>query len=203
MPHPGATCIELVEMIAGIEGKLQSRNAQGAVIKVGGVSFHVQMPSSTLSTLGNIGNTVSLYTSMQVREDSITLYGFATAEELDTFRILLSVTGIGPKVALSVLSAMNPGQLALAISSGNADMLCHIPGVGKKTASRLLLELKDKIAGIAVGTSTPEGNELTAALLGLGYSPSEVTSAIAALPASPELTIEEKIRLALQHFSGR
>ena len=190
-------------MIAGIEGKLQSRNAQGAVIKVGGVSFHVQMPSSTLSTLGNIGSTVSLHTSMQVREDSITLYGFATAEELDTFRILLSVTGIGPKVALSVLSAMNPGQLALAISSGNADMLCHIPGVGKKTAGRLLLELKDKIEGIAMGASAPEGNELTAALLSLGYSPSEVTSAISALPSSPGLTIEEKIRLALQHFSGR
>ena len=190
-------------MIAGIEGKLQSRNAYGCVIKVGGVSFHIQTPSSTLSTLGNTGDTVALYTSMQVREDSIALYGFTTAEELDTFRILLSVTGVGPKVALSVLSAMNPGQLALAISSGNADMLCHIPGVGKKTAGRLLLELKDKIAGIAIGTPAAEGNELSAALLGLGYSPSEVTSAISALPASPELTIEEKIRLALQHLSGR
>jgi Holliday junction DNA helicase RuvA len=140
---------------------------------------------------------------LQLREDSIALYGFSTAEELDTFRILLTVTGVGPKVALSVLSAMNPGQLALAISSGNADMLCHIPGVGKKTAGRLLLELKDKIEGIAMGASAPEGNELTAALLSLGYSPSEVTSAISALPSSPGLTIEEKIRLALQHFSGR
>jgi holliday junction DNA helicase RuvA len=190
-------------MIAGIEGKLQSRNAQGAVIKVGGVSFYVQMPSSTQSTLGNIGNTVSLYTNMQVREDSITLYGFATAEEEETFRILLTVTGVGPKVALSVLSAMNPGQLALAISSGNADMLCHIPGVGKKTASRLLLELKDKIQGITVGAATPDGNELTSALLSLGYSPSEVTAAIAALPNKPDMPLEEKIRLALQHFSGR
>ena len=190
-------------MIAGIEGKLQSRNTSGAVIKVSGVSFHIQMPSSTLSALGKIGSTVSLYTSMQVREDNISLYGFATEEELETFRILLTVTGVGPKVALSVLSAMNPGQLALAISSGNADMLCHIPGVGKKTASRLLLELKDKIEGIAMGAPTPEGNELTAALLGLGYSPSEVTSAIASLPASADMPLEEKIRLALQHFSSR
>ena len=190
-------------MITGIEGKLQSRSATGAVIKVGGISLAVQMPSSTLGALGNIGDKVQVFTHLQLREDSIALYGFATSEELDTFRILLSVTGVGPKVALSVLSAMNPGQLALAISSGNADMLCHIPGVGKKTAGRLLLELKDKIDGIAMGTSAPEGNELTAALLSLGYSPSEVTSAIAALPASPGLTIEEKIRLALQHFSGR
>ncbi len=190
-------------MITGIEGKLQTKTANGAIIKVGGISLAVQMPASALSTLGNIGDKVQIFTHLQLREDSIALYGFATAEELDTFRILLSITGVGPKVALSVLSAMNPGQLALAISSGNADMLCHIPGVGKKTASRLLLELKDKIAGIAVGTPTTEGNELTAALLGLGYSPSEVTSAISALPNSPGLTIEDKIRLALQHFSGR
>ena len=190
-------------MITGIEGKLQSRSANRAVIKVGGISLAVQMPASALSMLGNIGDKVQIFTHLQLREDSIALYGFATAEELDTFRILLTVTGVGPKVAISVLSAMNPGQLALAISSGNADMLCHIPGVGKKTAGRLLLELKDKIDGIAVGTSTPEGNELTAALLSLGYSPSEVTSAISALPSSPGLTIEEKIRLALQHFSGR
>ena len=190
-------------MITGIEGKLQSRSANGAVIKVGGISLAVQMPASALSALGNIGDKVQIFTHLQLREDSIALYGFATVEELDTFHVLLSVTGVGPKMALSVLSAMNPGQLALAISSGNADMLCHIPGVGKKTAGRLLLELKDKIDGIAVGTSAPEGNELSAALLSLGYSPSEVTSAISALPASPGLIIEEKIRLALQHFSGR
>ena len=190
-------------MITGIEGKLQSRSANGAVIKVGGISLAVQMPASALSALGNIGDKVQIFTHLQLREDSIALYGFATVEELDTFHVLLSVTGVGPKMALSVLSAMNPGQLALAISSGNADMLCHIPGVGKKTAGRLLLELKDKIAGIAIGTPAAEGNELSAALLGLGYSPSEVTSAISALPASPELTIEEKIRLALQHLSGR
>jgi Holliday junction DNA helicase RuvA len=106
-------------------------------------------------------------------------------------------------VALSVLSALNPGQLALAVSSGNADMLSHIPGVGKKTASRLLLELKDKMGGITIGTASAEGNDLTAALLGLGYSPSEVASAVAALPASPDMTLEEKIRLALQQFSGK
>ena len=190
-------------MIAGIEGKLVSRNNSGAVIKVGGVSFHVHVPASTLSALGNTGSTVSLYTNMQVREDSIALYGFATEDELETFRVLLTVTGVGPKVALSVLSSLNPGQLALAVSSGNADMLSHIPGVGKKTASRLLLELKDKMGGIAAGTVSAEGSDLTAALLGLGYSPSEVASAVAALPASPDMTLEEKIRLALQHFSGK
>jgi Holliday junction DNA helicase RuvA len=190
-------------MIAGIEGKLQSRSASGAVIKVGGVSFHVQAPASTLSALGNIGSTVSLYTNMQVREDSISLYGFATEDELETFLLLLTVTGIGPRVALSIITALNPGQLVMAVSSGNADMLSHIPGVGKKTAGRLLLELKDKMGGIAAGTPAAEGNDLTAALLGLGYSPSEVTSAIAALPASPDMTLEEKIRLSLQHFSGK
>jgi len=190
-------------MIAGIEGKLVSRNTSGAVIKVGGVSFHVHMPASTLGALGNTGSTISLHTNMQVREDSISLYGFATEEELETFRILLTVTGVGPKVALSVLSSLNPGQLAMAVSSGNADMLSHIPGVGKKTASRLLLELKDKMRGITAGTASAEGGDLTAALLGLGYSPSEVASAVASLPASPEMPLEEKIRLALQHFSGK
>ncbi|MEA1958179.1 MAG: Holliday junction branch migration protein RuvA [Chloroflexota bacterium] len=190
-------------MIAGIEGKLMSRTAHGAVIKVGGVRLSIQMPTSTLSALGNIGDKVDIHTHLYVKDDNLALYGFAAAEEIEAFRTLLTVTGIGPKVALAILSALSPGQLAMAVSSGNIDLLAQVPGVGKKTAGRLLLELKDKLVDIMVGAPPEQGGDVIAALIGLGYSPSEAASALASLSDSPELTTEEKIRLALQHFAGR
>ncbi len=190
-------------MIAGLDGTLQSRSADGAIIKVGGVSLQVHMPSSTLSTLGDIGAEVHLYTHLHLREDKVALYGFATTEELELFRTLIGVSRVGPKVALGILSAMNPGQLALAVATGNVDLLSQVPGVGKKMASRLALELKGKLEGIMV-TAPAEGDaEVIAALTSLGYTPAEATSALATLPDSPELAVEDKIRLALQHFAAR
>lgn len=190
-------------MIAGIEGKLQSRSPDGAIVKVGGVSLHIHMPTSTLSTLGATGADVRLHTHLQVREDSLTLYGFATPEELDMFRTLLGVTGIGPRLALAILSSISPGQLAMAIASGNADALSHIPGVGKKTAARLALELKGKLEGFTIGTPAEGDGEVIAALTGLGYSIAEATSALASVSDCAGLSTEEKIKLALQYFTHR
>ncbi len=190
-------------MIAGLEGKLQSRSTDGAIIKVGGVSLQVYMPSSTLSTLGAIGEAVHLHTHLHLREDNVALYGFATAEELELFRSLIGVSGVGPKVALAILSALNPGQLALAIASGNVDLLSSVPGVGPKMAGRLALELKGKLEGIMVGAPAEGDAEVVAALTGLGYSASEAASALASLPDSAELSVEEKIKLALQYFASR
>jgi len=191
-------------MIAGIEGTLQSRSANRAIIKVGGVSLEVYIPSSTLDSLGAIGEEVHLLTHLHLREDNVALYGFASTEELELFRMLTSVSGVGPKIALSMLSAMNPGQLAMAIATGNVDVLCQVPGVGKKTASRLTLELKGKLEGFRAGAPMAEGDaEVMAALTGLGYSSAEAASAVASLPDSPELTVEERIRLALQYFATR
>ncbi len=190
-------------MIAGLEGKLQSRSTDGAIIKVGGVSLQVYMPSSTLSTLGAIGETVNLHTHLHLREDNVALYGFDTAEELELFRLLIGVSGVGPKVALAILSSMEPGHLALAIATGNADLLSSVPGVGPKMAGRLALELKGKLEGIMVSAPAEGDAEVIAGLMGLGYSASEAASALASLPHSAGLTVEEKIKLALQYFASR
>lgn len=162
------------------------------------------MPSSTLETLGDLGDEVHLYTHLHIREDNVALYGFASTEELELFRMLISVSGVGPKIALAMLSAMNPGQLAMAIATGNVDILCHVPGVGKKTASRLTLELKGKLEGFWVGAPMAAGDaEVVAALTSLGYNAAEAASAVASLPDSTELSMEERVRLALQYFAAR
>jgi Holliday junction DNA helicase RuvA len=190
-------------MIAGLEGKLQSRSTDGAVIKVGGVSLQVHMPASTLSTLGAIGEAVHLYTHLHLREDNIALYGFATEGELELFCMLIGVSGVGPKVALAILSALNPSQLAMAIATGNANLLSQVPGVGQKMAGRLALELKGKLEGIMVSAPAEGDGEVIAALTSLGYTATEAASALASLPDSAELTVEEKIRRALQYFAAR
>lgn len=192
-------------MIAGLHGTLESRGSNWAIIKVGGISLQVYMPASTLNTLGPIGNEVHLHTHLHVREESLALYGFASQQELELFQMLIGVTGVGPKASLTMLSAMNANDLALAIATGNVDLLTQVPGIGKKIASRLILELKGKLESIWVGAAvSAEGNaEVIAALVSLGYSPSEAAAAIAAIPDSPDLTTEDKIRLALQHFAAR
>jgi len=191
-------------MIAGIEGTLESRSADGAIVKVGGVSLEIHMSSSTLDSLGAIGEEVHLYTHLHLREDNVALYGFASTEELELFRMLIGVSGVGPKAALAMLSAMNPSQLAMAIATGNVALLSQMPGVGNKMASRLALELKGKLEGFRVGAPAAAGDaEVIAALTSLGYSSAEAASAVATLPDSPELTVEERVRLALQYFAAR
>lgn len=194
-------------MIASLSGKLESFGSDFAIINVGGVGFQVRMPTSTLSTLGPIGKQVRLNTHLHVREDSLTLYGFSSAEELALFDILIGVSGIGPKLALSMLSAMNPEQLSMAIASGSADLLTTVPGIGKKIASRLILELKEKIgAGWIVTPATQvaqENADVLAALTSLGYSAAEATRAVSSLPSDSNLSLEEKLKLALQSFGSK
>ncbi|MCK4721962.1 MAG: Holliday junction branch migration protein RuvA [Dehalococcoidia bacterium] len=192
-------------MIAGLHGTLESRGANWAIIKVGGVSIQVYMPASTLSTLGAIGAEVHLHTHLHFKEENLALYGFASPQELELFQMLIGVTGVGPKASLAMLSAMNANDLALAIATGNVDLLDQVPGIGKKMASRLVLELKGKLESVGVGAAVlGEGNaEVIAALVSLGYSPSEAASAVAAIADSPDLAIEDRIRLALQHFAAR
>ena len=163
------------------------------------------MPTSTLSTLGAVGEEVELYTHLHLREDNATLYGFATDEELVLFQTLTTVSGVGPKLALAMLSAMSVEKLTTAIASGSAELLSEVPGVGKKMASRLILELKGKLAagGLAPAELAEENTDVLAALTSLGYSVREATRAIAALPQDPKLNLEEKIKLALQYFGGK
>ena len=193
-------------MIASLHGTLESLGSDGAVINVNGVGFRVYMPTSTLSILGTVGKEVHLHTHLVLREDSVALYGFASTEELELFQILLGVSGIGPKLALAVLSTMSVEKVIMAIATGSVDLLTVVPGIGKKTAQRLILELKDKIGTIPIATPTAqmaEGNaDVLSALTSLGYSISEASRAVATLPSS-ELSLEEKIKLALQYFGGK
>jgi Holliday junction DNA helicase RuvA len=193
-------------MIATLEGILEYRGNESVIINIGGIGFRVYVSSSTSSQLGAIKGRVSVYTHLHVREDSISLYGFASSEELTLFRNLISVSGIGAKLALTVLSALNPEQLVMAITSGDIDLLSQTPGIGKRIASRLVVELRGKLEKewreVALPLA-PENADAIAALTGLGYSVAEATRAISRLPDSESLSLEEKIRMALQELAGR
>jgi Holliday junction DNA helicase RuvA len=192
-------------MIATLEGTLAYRGEDSVIINVGGIGFRVYVSSSTSSQLGAVKGRVSLYTHLHVREDNISLYGFASSEELALFKNLISVSGIGSKLALAMLSAFNPEQLIVAITSGDIDLLSRAPGVGRKMASRLVVELRGKLEkewkDVALPLA-PESADVIAALTGLGYSVAEATKAISRLPDPDGLSLEEKIRMALQQLAG-
>lgn len=194
-------------MIAGLQGTIESRGADWVVIGVGGISFRVSVPASTIALLGAVGDEAKLHTYLHVREDALSLYGFTTPEYLTWFEMLLGVGGVGPKVALSILSVLPPDRLTYAIASQNSDLLTKIHGVGKKVAARLILELRGKIepgaASIPPQATKPDQAQVLAALGALGYTTAEAAAAVASLPDSPELSPEEKIRLALGYFAGR
>ena len=194
-------------MIASLHGKLESLGSDWAVINVGGIGFQVYMPTSTLSTLSTTGEEVKLYTHLHLKEDNATLYGFASSDELGLFQTLISVSGLGPKLALAMLSAMTVEKLTMAIATGSTDLLTMIPGIGKKVANRLILELKDKIGAGWITTPAAalaqENADVLSALTSLGYSVSEANRAIATLPPSSNLSLEEKIKQALEYFGGK
>ena len=193
-------------MIATLKGTLEYRGADSVIINVGGIGFQVHVPGSTLSQLGAINDKVSLYSHLHLREDNVSLYGFASEEELALFRNLISVSGIGPKAALALLSALDPEQLVIAITSGNIDVISQVPGIGRKMANRMVIELKSKLekewkeAALPLAT---ENTDVIAALTSLGYSLREATQAVFSLPGSSELSLEEKVKLALQQLAGR
>lgn len=191
-------------MIATLKGKAALLGADWVVVEVGGVGYKVFVSTATLSQIQNATD-VRLHTHLQVREDALTLFGFLSFEELSIFETMLEVSGIGARLALALLSAFKPQELATIIATGNADMLCTVSGVGKKTASRIVLELKDKVAknwaAVPVGSDMALDNEVMAALTALGYSGAEAAKAVVALPRDGQLALEDKIRLALAGLS--
>lgn len=192
-------------MIATLKGTLEYRGVNSVIINVSGIGFQVYVPGSTLSQLGTIDNRVSLYTHFHLREDNASLYGFATEAELALFRNLISVSGIGPKAALGLLSAMDPEQLVIAITSDNSDFISQAPGIGKKMAKRIVVELKSKLEKEWEGAALPlavENADVVAALTSLGYSVREASQAASNLPVSSELSLEEKVKQALQQLAG-
>ena len=191
-------------MISSLHGKVESIGSDRAVVNVNGVGFQVFMPTSTLSAVGAVGKEVQLFTHLHLREDNVALYGFASAEELALFQLLISVNGLGPRLALAMLSGMSAEQLVTAIATGSVDLLTVIPGIGKKVATRIVLELKEKIGAGWISTPVTllaqENTDVLAALTALGYSAPEAARAVATLPPASDLSLEEKIRLALQYF---
>ncbi|MGD9143746.1 MAG: Holliday junction branch migration protein RuvA [Dehalococcoidia bacterium] len=194
-------------MISNLRGRIESISAEYAIIGVNGVGFLVFMPTSALTTIGIPGNEVKVFTHLHLREDNVSLYGFTSAEELWLFETLIGVTGLGPRLALAMLSAMNSEQLTTAIATGSSEMLETIPGIGKKVANRIILELKDKIGSGWIATPAMEiarGNtDVLAALTSLGYSAAEATKAIANLPVTEESSLEDRIKTALQYLGNK
>ena len=194
-------------MIASLNGTVESLGGDWAVVNVGGIGFQVYMPTSTLSTLGGVGEEVKLYTHLYLREDNVALYGFSSAEELGLFQTLIGVSGLGPRLALAMLSAMDAEKLTMAIATGSTDLLTAVPGIGKKMASRLVLELKEKIGAGWITTPAAElareDADVLTALVSLGYSVAGANRAVANVPPASDLSLEEKIKLALGYFGGK
>ena len=185
-------------MIGRVAGTLVEKNPPQVVVLAGGVGYEIDVPMSTFYNLPRTGEAVELLTHLVVREDAHLLFGFLTAGERTAFRQLLKVSGVGPKVALAVLSGLSVDDLALAVAAGDAASLTRVPGIGKKTAERLVLELRDKLPSSlpAAKSSAPHGPDVLNALLSLGYNAREASAAIRDLP--PELALADAIRQALK-----
>lgn len=198
-------------MIYSVRGKLTFKESYTAVVECAGVGYKCSTTLSTLTVLPDVGQEVLLYTLLHVREDAVELFGFADKEELSCFKMLLSVSGVGPKVALSILSDITPQKFALCVASADAKTLTRSQGVGAKLAQRIVLELQDKVTKSSItsdtiklaGTATIKGDthfsEAVSALVVLGFSQSEAASVLAGLPE--ELPVEEMVKLGLKKMS--
>jgi Holliday junction DNA helicase RuvA len=196
-------------MIARLRGVLAESAADHAVIDVGGVGYLALASARTLSALGPVGGDVLVFTEMQVREDAITLYAFGSAGERDAFRLLTSVQGVGGRVALAILSVLDPGELARAIAGGDKAMVARANGVGPKLAMRIVNELKDRMGGVAIGivggvpVAAVKGTAVAdalSALANLGFRPAEASAAVAAAveDLGDGATLDALVRLALR-----
>ncbi len=192
-------------MITGIRGTLEAIGPDWVTISVGGVSLQVSVPSSSIPTLGSTGTAVNLHTRLMVRDDSLVLHGFTTPESLTLFDMLIGVSGIGPRHAHSLLSVLTPEALVSAVAAEDTKALAQVPGLGQRTAARIIVELKGKLDMVWVGSSTPvavsTADDVTQALIALGYTAIEARTAVTAAGADSSLPVEEQIRLALQGIS--
>ena len=189
-------------MIGKLTGTLLEKSPPQVLVDCGGVGYEVDVPMSTFYGLPQLGEKVALLTHFVVREDAQLLYGFATPTEREAFRQLIKVSGVGPRMALSLLSGMSVAELAQAVTAQEAGRLVKVPGIGKKTAERLLLELKGKLGadlGPLAGGGLPLGDshgDIQQALIALGYNEKEAAAALKALPA--DVGVSEGIKLALR-----
>lgn len=200
-------------MLYNIRGKLTVSDVNFIVVECGGVGFKCFTTLNTVKNIGRTGDEVNVFTYLAVREDAMDLYGFATLDELNAFKLLISVSGIGPKAAAAILSELAPDRLAICIASGDAKAITKAQGVGKKTAERVVLELKDKMGSIAVGDTSDvvssvasvgessNSAEAVEALVALGYSQSDAAVVVGGMDKS--LTVDEMIRNGLKQLAKK
>jgi Holliday junction DNA helicase RuvA len=193
-------------MIARLRGEVLERGDGVVVVDVGGVGYLVHLPTS--ASVPARGQAVDLHTSLQVREDSMTLYGFTSSGGLRLFELLISSSGVGPKLALAVLSTLRPAAVEAAIATGDVATLTSVPGIGRKVADRIILDLRDRVApigtavvgGVAGAEEATVLAEVRAALAAFGFTPGEVQAALAAVAATGEESASELLRTALQRL---
>ena len=192
-------------MIATLRGEISQIEETALILEVGGVGLRVFVPAP-VRTRAKVGETAFLFTHLVVREDALTLYGFESQADRELYTILLGVDGVGPKVALAVLSTLTVDTIQRAIFADESEILGRVPGVGKKTAQKMAIHLKDKLkptdALAGVASMSDVDSEVLAALTALGYSVVEAQSAIQAIPKDASKDVEERLRLALQYFTG-
>ena len=203
-------------MISYIRGTLAEKNEDSAVVEAHGVGYQIFVPVPVLSELPPLGESVKIYTYFSVREDGMSLFGFLSRQDLAMFKQLIGVNGIGPKSALGILSALRPDVPRMAVASGDAKTISRAPGVGPKTAQRIILDLKDKIrpedvlaGGLEESLAVPEeisgvgqaGKEAVEALTALGYSAAEAAGAVKKVKITEEMTAEDVLKGALRHLA--
>jgi Holliday junction DNA helicase RuvA len=189
-------------MIGRLRGTLVAVGIDTVLIDVGGVGYDVSVTGRTFLELPSVGSEVTMYTHLHVREDQMALFGFSTADDRDLFRLLLGVSGVGPKVGLAILATMSADDLRTVVATDDVDALTAVPGIGKRTAQKYLLELRPKleIADSVLQTSGPLG-EVRGALEGLGYQPDEISTALRDMP--PDLPVQDMLRRSLQVLGKR
>lgn len=191
-------------MIAGLKGRIERKLDDAALIDVGGVIYQVNTSRVSLDEIGDAGEDVRLFTMLYVREEQLTLFGFSTTEELRLFETLIGVSGVGPRLALAILSRIRAEALELAINGENAELLATVPGVGRKTAARLILELRGKLVpsdGFPASAPSHMDSEVIAALRSLGYTTAEAHGAVGRLSRDSDLSVEDRVVAALRELA--
>ncbi|WP_167956717.1 Holliday junction branch migration protein RuvA [Anaerosporobacter faecicola] len=203
-------------MISFIKGELDSIYEDGIVVACNGIGYDIKVPLSVMNELPSTGEEVKIYTYLYVREDILALYGFLSRDDLQVFKLLITVNGIGPKGALGILSTITPDDLRFAVLADDAKAIAKAPGIGAKTASKLILELKDKlkledafeqklsktsVEGKEASTETNAKNEAIQALVALGYSNTEALKAVRGIDITPEMDTEDILKLSLKKIS--
>lgn len=199
-------------MIYSIKGTLTYMEPTFVVVECGGVGFKCFASTTTITSLSTVGTEVQLLTYVSIREDAMDLYGFSTQNELETFKLLISISGVGPKAAISILSALSPDKLAIAVSCGDTKYIQAAQGIGKKTAERIVLELKDKMSMVAGGESAAvveniqastvgsNSSEAIEVLVSLGFNQSDAATVVSRL--DPSMSVDDMIRKGLQALSA-